>query len=148
LETAGWVTGSGRAIANGRELESFEAKEMLGYQHIEPSGDRRGPKADELTLTPLELIRGIAALVPPPLCPICSGQMRIIAFITHSSDIRKILDHIEVDSQQPHISAARGPQLWEDSGDAQIGEGVEVQPDWDLAGQPAPDYEVDQRVNW
>jgi hypothetical protein len=24
----------------------------------------------------------------PLLCPICGGQMRIIAFITHSADIR------------------------------------------------------------
>jgi len=27
-------------------------------------------------------------------------------------------------------------------------EGVAVEPDWDLAAQPAPDYEVDQRINW
>jgi len=29
-----------------------------------------------------------------------------------------------------------------------MGEGVEVEPDWDLAAQPEPDYEVDQRINW
>jgi hypothetical protein len=29
-----------------------------------------------------------------------------------------------------------------------MGEGVEVAPDWDLAAQPAPDFDVDQRVNW
>lgn len=29
-----------------------------------------------------------------------------------------------------------------------VDEGVEVEPDWHLAAQPAPDYEVDQRVNW
>jgi hypothetical protein len=84
----------------------------------------------------------------PLLCPMCGGQMRIIAFITNSAYIRQILDHIEVDPQPPRISAARGPPLWEDSGDAQIGEGVEVEPDWDLMGQPAPDYEIDQRINW
>ena len=27
-------------------------------------------------------------------------------------------------------------------------EGVHIEPDWDLAAQPAPDYEVDQRVSW
>ncbi len=134
----------------------------------------RCTKADELHLTPLELIERIAALVPPPrthrhryfgvlapnsslraavtalaapahpamarvepvitgggnalppvpapappkrtahylwavliaciyevfplLCPLCCGQMRIIAFITHSADIRHILDHIGADS--------------------------------------------------
>jgi hypothetical protein len=39
-------------------------------QHSEPTsdkcGDKRGTKADELHLTPLELIDSIAALVPPP----------------------------------------------------------------------------------
>ena len=35
-------------------------------QHSEPGSDKRGAKADELTLTPLELIERIAALVPPP----------------------------------------------------------------------------------
>ena len=29
--------------------------------------------------------------------------------------------------------------------DAQMGQGVQVEPDWDLAAQPAPDYEIDQR---
>ncbi len=32
----------------------------------------------------------------PLLCPLCGGQMRIIAFITHSADIRQMLDHIGV----------------------------------------------------
>ena len=35
-------------------------------QHSEPGGDKPGAKVDELTLTPLELIDRIAALVPPP----------------------------------------------------------------------------------
>jgi len=273
-----------RAFVGRGLLESFETKEMLGYQHSgfsvdagvcieahdraalerllrycarppfsmerlrkagsdlvyrcakqhsEPSSDKRGFKADELTLTPLELIERIAALVPPPrthrhryfgvlapnsplraavtamaapvqapraqavppatgegrpvlvpadkaapptpapvqpkraahylwavliariyevvplLCSMCGGQMRIIAFITHSADIRQILDHIGVESEPPHITPARGPPLWDDGGDAQVDDGVQAEPDWDGAAQPAPDYEVDQRVvNW
>ena len=35
-------------------------------QHSEPGSDKRGAKVDEITLTPLELIDRIAALVPPP----------------------------------------------------------------------------------
>ena len=204
-------------------------------QRSEPTSDKRGAKADELTLTPLELIARIAALVPPPrthrhryfgvlapnsalraavtalatpaqsakkyvvqadpanmsegapgvaplghaspptpepappkrspahylwavliariyevfplLCPMGGGQMRLIAFITVGVQIRKILDHIGVDSEPPHISPARGPPLWDD-GDAQRDEGVHIEPDWDLAAQPAPDFEVDQRINW
>ena len=50
--------------------------------------------------------------------------------------------------EPPHISPARGPPLGDGGGEAQIDEGVEIEPDWDPAAQPAPDYEVDQRVNW
>jgi hypothetical protein len=85
----------------------------------------------------------------PLLCPICGGQMRIIAFITHSADIRQILDHIGVDSEPPRLSQARGPPLWDGCDtDAQRGEAAQVNPDWDMAAQPAPDYEVDQRISW
>ena len=49
----------------------------------------------------------------PLVCPLCGGQMRIIAFITHSADIRHILYHIGADSEPPHISPARGPPLWD-----------------------------------
>ncbi|RAR46095.1 UNVERIFIED_CONTAM: hypothetical protein C7454_1589, partial [Acidovorax defluvii] len=34
----------------------------------------------------------------PLLCLMCGGQMRIIAFITHSAEIRHILNHIGVES--------------------------------------------------
>ena len=83
----------------------------------------------------------------PLLCPMCGGQMRLIAFITHSVDIRQILEHIGVESEPPPIAPARGPPLWGEW-DAPVDDGVQGEPDWDLAAQPAPDYEVDQRVNW
>ena len=83
----------------------------------------------------------------PLLCPMCGGQMRLIAFITEGMQIRNILDHIGVDSEPPHISPARGPPLWDDC-DAQADDGVQTEPDWDLAAQPAPDFEVDQRISW
>ena len=44
------------------------------------------------------------------------------------------------------ITPARGPPLCEGS-DASLDDGVQGEPDCDLAAQPAPDYEVDQRVN-
>ena len=88
----------------------------------------------------------------PLLCPKCGGQMRLIAFIAEGTQIRKILDHIGVDSEPPHIAPARGPPLWDDCGDAQMGDGAQTEPDWatdwDGAAQPAPDFEVDQRINW
>ena len=207
-------------------------------QHSEPGTDKCGGKVDEITLTPLELIDRIAALLPLPrthrhryfgvlapnsplravvtvmaqsisvqapppaqvqaepantgagegapgvsnplptlaepaqpvqptrpahylwavlmariyevfplLCPVCGGQMRIIAFITHSADIGHILEHIGAQTKPPRITPARGPPLW-DGADAQAGEAVEPVPDWDAAAQTAPDFEVDQRVSW
>jgi hypothetical protein len=59
----------------------------------------------------------------PLLRPLCGGQMRTIAFITHSALIRHMLDHTGVQSEPPRIPPARGPPLWED-GDAQVGEGA------------------------
>jgi hypothetical protein len=84
----------------------------------------------------------------PLLCPICGGQMRLIAFITESVQIRQILEHIGVDSQPPHIAPARGPPLWDDCSDAQMDDGAQIEPHWDLAAQPAPDFQVDQCISW
>ena len=47
-----------------------------------------------------------------------------------------------------HIPGARATAVWDDGGDEQTNEGVHIEPDWDLAAQPVPDYEVDQRVSW
>ena len=63
--------------------------------------------------------------------------MRLIAFITEGAQIRRILQHIGVASEPPHICPARGPPLWDDC-DAQMDEVVEDEPDWDLAAQPPP----------
>ncbi len=87
----------------------------------------------------------------PLLCPMCGGQMRIIAFITFSTDIHKILEHIGVDPEAPSITPARGPPLWDDCGAQEVGEGVEgveALPDCDLANQSPPDYPDDQRTDW
>ena len=83
----------------------------------------------------------------PLLCPLCGGQMRLISFVTNDVQIRKILDHIGMDSEPPHISPARGPPLWDDC-DAQTDDGFHIEPDWDLAPQAAPDFAVDQRISW
>jgi hypothetical protein len=57
------------ALARLRKAGS-ELVYRCAKQHSEPTsdkrGDKRGTKADELHLTPLELIDRIAALVPPP----------------------------------------------------------------------------------
>ena len=74
--------------------------------------------------------------------------MRIIAFITHSADIRHPGPH-RGRFRATRISPARGPPLWDDCSDAQMDDGAQTEPaDWDLAAQPAPDFEVDQRISW
>ena len=78
----------------------------------------------------------------PLICPFCHAQMRVIAIIDEASVVKKILDHIGEASQQPVISPARGPPLWELAA-AQAGN----DPKWDTA-QPAPEPEYDQRVAW
>ena len=44
--------------------------------------------------------------VLPLVCPLCGGPMRIIAFITHSADIRQILEHIGVESEPPLLESS------------------------------------------
>ena len=118
------------------------AQGNAGQAQPAPAPPKRSP-AHDLWAVLIARIDEVFAL----LCPMCGGQMRLIAFITEGTQIRKILEHIGVDSQAPRISPARGPPLWEGC-DAQMGEGVIVETHWDLAAQPAPDYEVDQRINW
>ncbi len=51
---------------------------------------------------------------------------------------------------RPHlrsVPAAVPDVRWAD-GDAQVDDGVQIEADWDMAAQPAPDYCLDQRVNW
>ena len=70
------------------------------------------------------------------LCPLlrtkCCGQMRLIAFITHSANIRQILERIEADSEPPQIAPACRPPMWDDC-DAQVAEGAGSEPDWAMA---------------
>ncbi len=74
--------------------------------------------------------------------------MRIIAFITYSADIARILEHIGVDAEAPRITPARGLPLWDDCGAQEPGEGVDAMPHWVMANQSAPDYPEDQRTDW
>ena len=81
----------------------------------------------------------------PLVCPLCGAQMRIIAFITDASTVRKILDHLGEPAQPPRISPARGPQLWEAAtATEQAGNG----PQWNSSAQPEPVFEFDQRIAW
>jgi hypothetical protein len=71
--------------------------------------------------------------------------MRIIAFTTYNIDIRKNLEHIRAATEPTRITLVRGPPLWGGC-DLPMDEGAEVEPDWDEAAQPVPDFEVEQRI--
>ena len=78
--------------------------------------------------------------VLPLVCPLCCGEMKIIAFINEAVVIREILGHLGEPTAPPTLMPARGPPLWELPGS---------EPDErDPQAQPAPDYEFDQRIAW
>ena len=81
----------------------------------------------------------------PLVCPLCQSPMRIIAFITEGSSVRKILDHLGESAQPPRIAPARGPPLWEA---ATASEHTGNDPQWDMSAQPEPEFEFDQRIAW
>ena len=97
-------------------------------QHSEPSSDKRGARADELHLTPLELIARIAALVPPPR----THRHRYFGVLAPNSPLRAAVTALAAPAQVLPLE-----------------DGVQIEPaDWDLAAQAAPDFEVDQRISW
>ena len=65
----------------------------------EPAQPKRAPAHYQWAVLIVRIYK-----VFPLLCPLCGGQMRIIAFITHRADIGQILEHIGVESEPPHIS--------------------------------------------
>ena len=76
----------------------------------------------------------------PLVCPSCGADMRLIAFVNDAAPVERFLTHIGGPPHPPPIAPARGPPAWE--------EDPEPMPDWDLLGQPAPDFEFDQRISW
>ena len=81
----------------------------------------------------------------PLVCPLCQSPMRIIAFITDTGTVRKILDHLGASTQPPRIAPARGPPLWEAAmAQEQVGNDLE----WDMSAQPVPEFEFDQSIAW
>ncbi|MDP2805079.1 MAG: transposase [Gallionellaceae bacterium] len=82
----------------------------------------------------------------PLVCPLCQSQMRIIAFITEGSSVRKILEHLGESTLPPKVAPARGPPLWELEAVHRHGAGND--PQWESVPQPEAVFEFDQRVVW
>ncbi|MDP2761583.1 MAG: transposase, partial [Sideroxyarcus sp.] len=81
----------------------------------------------------------------PLVCPLCQSPMRIIAFITDGSSVRKILEHLGESTLPPCVAPARGPPLWELE---QVHRQAGNDPQWKSSPQPEPVFEFDQRVSW
>ena len=72
---------------------------MLAPPQTEPVAPKRSP-AHYLWAVLIARVYEVFRL----LCPMCGGQIRLNAFITEGAQIRKILEHIGVDSEPPRIS--------------------------------------------
>jgi hypothetical protein len=69
--------------------------------------------------------------------------MRIVAFITETSTVQRILNHIGESATPPRIAPARGPPLW-DEDDCEAIFLDEQRFTGDPLAQPEPEYELDQ----
>jgi len=77
----------------------------------------------------------------PLVCPVCRAEIRLIAFVTDSASITRILEHLGEPTRPPPVSPARGPPGWEKMFDQT--------PVFDpTAPVPEPEYAFDQRVTW
>ena len=72
--------------------------------------------------------------------------MRLIAFVTKGTQIRKNLDYFGIDSEPLPLSLRHaGHLLWDDGSDANEGESCRGRAGLGPAAQPTSDYEADQR---
>ena len=83
----------------------------------------------------------------PLACPQCGTQMRIVAFITETAPVQRILRHIGESALPPRIAPARGPPSWEEE-DCETIFLDEERITGDSPAQPEPAYQFDQRVSW
>jgi Putative transposase len=152
-----------RAFVGRDLLESFEAQEMLAYQHSGFSLNA-GVCIQAHDRAALQRLLRYCARPPFAMERLRKEGKDWVYHCTKqhsepSSDKRgakvdelhltplELIERIAALVPPQRIAPARGPPLWQDCG-AQVGEATKIGPDWDLAAQPAADYEVDRLVNW
>jgi hypothetical protein len=80
--------------------------------------------------------------VLPLICPDCGQEMRLMAFVTEPEPLKRILRYIGEPPVPPPISPARSPPEWDTSDRVQT-------PAFDsTTGEPAPEFQFDQTVDW
>jgi hypothetical protein len=67
-----------------------------------------GDEAKSRRLSWSQLIRKVYE-IDPLLCTFCGAQVRIVAFLVERSSLRRILQHLDVDGQQPEPLAHSPP---------------------------------------
>ncbi len=77
----------------------------------------------------------------PLVYPNCGADMRIIAFITEATPVRRMLLALDEPAEPPRIAPARGPPAWDDPP-------IDLGPDWEALAQPSPEYVFNQEVQW
>ncbi len=78
----------------------------------------------------MRLARLFASL--PLVCPNGGADRRIVAFITETASVRRILNHIGELAEPPRIASARGPPAWD-------APPIDLGPDWEALAQPSPE---------
>ena len=87
----------------------------------------------------------------PLICPQCGGELTIVAFLTESDSIQRLLIHIGEPVTPPQIALARlpvrrtltgGPPDWSEADFDQ------TYPNDSEQAEPVPEYEFDQTVSW
>jgi hypothetical protein len=87
----GWYSNASR----GRRRKRQGATDTTPTASTEP-----GDEAESRRLSWSQLIRKVYE-IDPLLCTFCGAQMRIVAFIVERSSLRRILQHLDCDGQQP-----------------------------------------------
>jgi hypothetical protein len=76
----------------------------------------------------------------PLSCPQCGTEMRLIAFVTDTASVTRILAHIGEPTRPPVLSPARDPPAGETFDQSTVFD--------PLAPAPEPAFEFDQTVTW
>ena len=88
----------------------------------------------------------------PLVCPLCGGNMRLIAFITEGVEIRQILEHVGVNIRHCvsplHAGRHCGTSVTRRAQRVPGRAGGRIEPDRGEAAQMAPHDALDQRTDW